>query len=140
MFLLDTNVVSELRKAATAHPAVAAWAESVPLGRMFISVATVLEIEREILRIARRDERQGDALLAWLHKTVLRQFSDRILSIELDVAMRCAAFHVPDPRPELDALIAATALVHDMTVVTRNTKDFEPMGVKLLNPWTHLEG
>lgn len=139
MFLLDTNVVSELRKAATAHPAVAAWAESVPFGRMFISVATVLEIERGILRIARRDERQGDALLAWLHKTVLRQFSDRILSVELDVALRCAALHVPDPRPELDALIAATALVHDLTLVTHNTKDFGPMGVKLFNPWTQAE-
>ena len=139
MFLLDTNVLSELRKDATAHPAVAAWAESVALGRMFVSVATILEIERGILRIARRDVRQGEALKTWLHKTVLQQFSDRILPVELDVALSCAALHVPDPRPELDALIAATALVHDLTVVTRNTTDFEPMGVKLFNPWTHAE-
>jgi predicted nucleic acid-binding protein len=135
MFLLDTNVVSELRKSATAHPAVTAWAESIALTQMSISVVTILEIERGILQIARRDPRQGDALHAWLHKTLVSQFSDRILDVEPDIALRCAALHVPDPRPELDALIAATALVHNLTVVTRNTRDFEGTGVKIFNPW-----
>ena len=135
MFLLDTNVVSELRKSATAHPAVTAWAESTALAQMSVSVVTILEIERGILQIARRDPRQGDALHAWLRNSLVSQFSDRILDVGPDIALHCAALHVPDPKPELDALIAATALVHDLTVVTRNTKDFAATGVKLFNPW-----
>ncbi|MEQ1949943.1 type II toxin-antitoxin system VapC family toxin [Mesorhizobium sp. CN2-181] len=135
MFLLDTNVVSELRKASTAQPGVAAWAESVSLHEMFISVVTILEIERGILHIARRDRRQGEALQGWLHQTLIARFSGRVLDIAPAIALCCAALHVPDPRPELDALIAATGLVHDLTIVTRNTRDFEGTGAKLFNPW-----
>ncbi len=137
MFLLDTNVVSELRKSASADPAVAAWAESAAPAEIFISVVTILEIERGILRLMRRDPRQGDALHRWLHHILISQFSDRVLNVGLDVALRSATLHVPDPRPELDALIAATALVHDLTVVTRNSRDFEGTGVRLFNPWEY---
>lgn len=135
MFLLDTNVVSELRKFEKTHPSVVAWAESAAVEQMHVSVLTILEIERGILQIARRDRHQGVALHEWLHRTLISQFAGRILDVGLNVALRCAALHVPDPKPELDAMIAATALVHDLTVVTRNTRDFEGTGVKLFNPW-----
>ena len=136
MFLLDTNVVSELRKSRTAHPSVAAWAESTVLEQMHISVATILEVERGILQAARRDRAQGAALQRWLQQILIPQFAGRVLDVDTNVALRCAALHVPDPKPELDAMIAATALVHDLTVVTRNTRDFAGTGVKLFNPWT----
>ncbi|MFA7292224.1 MAG: type II toxin-antitoxin system VapC family toxin [Rhodocyclaceae bacterium] len=138
MFLLDTNVVSELRKAkagkADAH--VTAWAGSVPYGSLFISAITVLELEMGVLQVERRDAAQGKILREWLDKHVLPAFHDRILPIDAVVAQRCARLHVPDPRAERDALIAATALVHGMTVVTRNLSDFQPTGVPLLNPWS----
>lgn len=137
MFLLDTNVVSELRKAKAgkADPNVTAWASGVPFGSLFISAITVLELEMGVLLVERRDFAQGATLRQWLSKHVLPAFHDRILPIDVAVAQRCAALHVPDPRAERDALIAATALVHGMTVVTRNVGDFQPTGAPLLNPW-----
>jgi toxin FitB len=137
MFLLDTNVVSELRKAKAgkADANVTAWASGVPYGSLFISAITVLELEMGVLLVERRDHDQGAILREWLDKHVLPAFHDRILPIDLAVAQRCARLHVPDPRAERDALIAATALVHGMTVVTRNTSDFQPTGVPLVNPW-----
>ena len=137
MFLLDTNVVSELRKAKTgkADLNVTAWAGGLPSASLFISAITVLELEMGILQLERRDAVQGAMLREWLDKHVLPAFHDRILSIDAAVAQRCARLHIPDPRAERDALIAATALVHGMTVVTRNTADFEATGVPLLNPW-----
>jgi len=137
MFLLDTNVVSELRKAKSgkADANVTAWAGSVPYGSLFISAITLLELEMGVLLVARRDPNQGAILRAWLDKHVVPAFHDRILPIDVAVAQRCARLHVPDPRAERDALIAATALVHGMTVVTRNISDFQPTGVPLLNPW-----
>jgi predicted nucleic acid-binding protein len=137
MFLLDTNVVSELRKARTgkANPHVVSWASRVPAGSLFISAITVLELETGVLLIERRDSAQGVLLRAWLDEQVIPAFAERVLSIDVDVARRCAGLHVPDPRAERDALIAATALVHGMTVATRNVVDFVPTGVPVFNPW-----
>ena len=137
MFLLDTNVVSELRKAKAgkADANVSTWAGSVPFGSLFISAITLLELEIGVLQVERRDAAQGSILRAWLDRHVLPAFHDRILPIDVVVARRCARLHVPDPRAERDALIAATALVHGMTVVTRNVSDFQHTGVPLLNPW-----
>ncbi len=137
MYLLDTNVVSELRKAKTRRidRRVAAWEKAVSASEMFLSVVSLLELEIGILLIERRDAIQGRLLRSWMNNRVLSAFEGRIVSIDLDVVRRCAALHVPNPRPERDALIAATALVHGMTVVTRNVRDFEPMNVPILNPW-----
>jgi len=139
MFLLDTNVVSELRKirSGKADVRVAKWADSVDAGSLHISVITVLELEIGILQLERKDPRQGAVLRAWLDKRVLPEFNSRIVPIDTAVAQRCASLHVPDPRTERDALIAATALVHGMTVVTRNLADFEPTGALALNPWIY---
>jgi toxin FitB len=101
---------------------------------MFLSVITVQELELGTLQMERRDATQGRALRNWLDKMVLPAFAGRVLPIDLPVALRCAAIHVPNPHPERDAFIAATALVHGMTVVTRNTQDFESTGVRLIDP------
>lgn len=137
MYLLDTDVVSELRKikAGKAHPNVAAWSVAVAPTETFLSAISVLELERGVLRIERRDAAQGAVMRAWMDEHVLPTFGGRILSIDTGVARHCAKLHIPDPRPERDALIAATALVHGMTVVTRNVEDFKPTGVAILNPW-----
>ena len=137
MFLLDTNVVSELRKirAGGAHPNVARWSESVEAVDLYLSSISVLELETGILQMERRDTRQGKALRTWLENQVLPEFNGRVLAVDVAVARRCAHLHVPDRRGERDALIAATALVHGMTVVTRNVDDFAPTRVSVLNPW-----
>ena len=137
MFLLDTNVVSELRKVrlGKADPHLTEWADSVDAGSLHISAITVLELEIGILQLARKDPRQGTVLRTWFDTLVLPEFNGRIFAVDTAVAQRCARLHVPDPRAERDALIAATALVHGMTVVTRNVADFEASGVPLLNPW-----
>ena len=137
MFLLDTNVISELRKAGDgkADANVTAWLAGVDAGTLYLSAMTLMELELGILRIERRDAAQGTRLRAWMTHHVLPEFMDRTLSVDAVVALRCASLHVPDPRAERDALIAATALVHGMTVVTRNLGDFEATGVPLLNPW-----
>jgi hypothetical protein len=137
MFVLDTNVVSELRKAASgnADPRVVAWASSIRPAALFLSVVTFMEIEQGILQLERRDLRQGAVIRHWFVRQVQPAFAGRVLPIDDTVALRCARLHVPDPRNERDALIAATALVHGMTVVTRNAADFAPTGVPLLDPW-----
>ena len=137
MFVLDTNVVSELRKARAgkAHPKVVAWAAHRPAAELYVSAITILELEIGVLRIERRDGAQGALLRAWLDGQVLPAFAGRVLPFDTAVAQRCARLHVPDARSERDALIAATALVHGMTVTTRNAADFEPMGVPVFNPW-----
>jgi toxin FitB len=135
MFLLDTNVVSELRRARRTDPNVAAWAESVPQEDMFLSSVTILELEMGALRLARRDGDRGRAIQRWIQDRVLRAFADRILAVDTAVARRCAPLHGPHPRPYRDSLIAATALVHGLVVATRNRADFEPMAVPILNPW-----
>ncbi len=135
MFLLDTNVVSELRRPERAAANVRAWASNTPTDHYAISVVTVQELERGTLLMERRDPIQGSILRRWLEQEVLARLAPRILNIDSAIARRCARLHVPDPRPERDALIAATALTHGLTVVTRNVGDFEPMGVAVLNPW-----
>lgn len=137
MYVLDTNVVSELRKAKSgkADKNVTAWAVSVQPSSLFLSAMTVLELETGILMVERRDPVQGAVLRAWLNDHVLLAFVGRVLAVDTAVAQRCARLHVPDPRADRDALIAATALVHGMTVVTRNVIDFAPTGVQILNPW-----
>lgn len=137
MYLLDTNVVSELRKVRSgkADPNVAAWTESVDAADLFVSAITIMELELGVLSIERKDATQGAMLRAWLDQHVLPEFSRRTLPVDTAVAQRCARLHVPDKRGERDALIAATALVHDMTVATRNVADFQPTGVAIFNPW-----
>jgi predicted nucleic acid-binding protein len=137
MYLVDTNVVSELRKKnyGKAEPAVVAWGNTAVPETLFLSVISILELEHGMLLMTRRDPRQGRALQTWLTNDVMPSFSGRILNIDTAVARRCAALHVQDPRPERDAMIAATALVHGMTIVTRNEKGFALPGVKVFNPW-----
>ena len=135
MFLLDTNVVSELRKTTRADATVRAWAEKIPADSFWLSTISVLELEIGVLRMERRDSAQGALLRQWLEKWVLVRFGERLLDVDVTIARQCAKLHVPDPRPERDALIAATALIRGLTLVTRDTGDFEPMGVALLNPW-----
>ena len=135
MFLLDTNVVSELRKTTKAHPGVRAWAGSLPAAILYLAAISILELEIGVLRMERRDSKQGAILRAWMDGHVLPTFAGRVLAIDTTVARRSAAFHVPDPRSDHDALIAATALVHGMTVVTRNVNHFQAMGVAVVNPW-----
>ncbi|MDR7928293.1 type II toxin-antitoxin system VapC family toxin [Acidithiobacillus thiooxidans] len=135
--ILDTNVVSELRKVrlGKANMNVTAWAESVDATDLFVSAITIMELELGVLSIERKDATQGALLRTWLEQHVLPEFSRRTLSVDTAVAQRCARLHVPDKRGERDALIAATALVHGMTVVTRNVADFKSTGVPLINPW-----
>jgi toxin FitB len=137
MYLLDTNVVSELRKGNTGkvNRNVSAWARSVSVPTLFLSAISILELEIGILRIERRDRSRGAMLRTWMQDYVLPSFSGRILPIDTPVAQRCAALHVPTPCSERDAMIAATAMIHGMTVVTRNISDFEAIGVPLINPW-----
>jgi toxin FitB len=137
MYLLDTNVISELRipRARSANPNVVGWARTVPAASLYISVVTMLEIELGMLQIERHDRTQGAILRNWIQNQILPQFSGRILAIDVPIARLCASLHVPDPRSERDAYIAATALVHRMTVVTRNVIDFTPTRVPTLNPW-----
>jgi predicted nucleic acid-binding protein len=136
-YLLDTNVVSELRKVKTGKidRRVAAWEKTISATQMYLSAVSVFELEIGILLIERRDAAQGSMLRRWMDELVLPAFEGRILPIDLETTRRCAPLHVPDPKPERDAWIAATALLHGMTVVTRNVKHFEPMGVTVLNPW-----
>ncbi|EDX83583.1 hypothetical protein S7335_763 [Synechococcus sp. PCC 7335] len=137
MFLLDTNVVSELRKvgAGRANPQVTRWAIATPGEQTFLSAITIFELERGVLQIERRDYEQGKALRQWLNDGVLANYANRIIPFDTKIAQRCASLHVPDPQSDYDAMIAATALENSLIVVTRNTKDFEKTGVKLLNPW-----
>ena len=140
MYLLDTDVVSELRKIrlGKADRHVAKWADSLDAAELYISVITVQELEICVLLAERRDPSQGAVLRAWLNDHVLPAFSERILTVDVAVAQRSARLHVPNPRPVRDGLIAATARVHGMTVVTRNVADFEPTGVAVLNPWERV--
>jgi predicted nucleic acid-binding protein len=137
MFLLDTNVISELRKARAgrADVNVVAWIRSVPAASLFLSAIVIQELEIGTLLAERRDAAKGALLRAWLDDHVLPTFSERILPVDTTVALRSAVLHVPNPRPIRDGLIAGTALTHGMTLVTRNVSDFEPTGARLLNPW-----
>jgi predicted nucleic acid-binding protein len=136
-YLLDTNVISELRKVrgGRADPAVAAWADTVHADLLFLSAISLHEIELGVLRVERRDRHQGAILRSWLERALLPAFAGRILPIDAAIARRSAALHVPDARPLADGFIAATALVHSLVVVTRNVADLGGVGVDVLNPW-----
>jgi predicted nucleic acid-binding protein len=137
MYLLDTNLVSELRKVRSgkADPGVAAWADEVDASSLFLSSITLHELKLGVLLAERRDPTQGVLLRHWLEQAVMPAFAGRILAVDAAVARRSAALHGPDPKPFRDGLIAATALVHRLVVVTRNLADFKATGVPLLNPW-----
>jgi toxin FitB len=134
-FLLDTNVVSEMRRPTRLPKPVTKWFDAASAEVMFVSVATLLEIEVGIRRLERRDPHQGAILRRWKRQSLAPAFSGRILMIDEEIADCCAGLQVPDPRPLLDALIAATAIVRRLTLITRNVADFAHMPVRLFNPW-----
>ena len=137
MFLLDTNVVSELRKirSGKADKNLARWADHLDASELYVSVITLQELEIGVMLMERRDNPQGKVLRMWFENYVLPAFRGKILPVDTAVARRGASLHVPNPSPVRDSLIAATALVHGMTVVTRNVSDFERTGVPIMNPW-----
>jgi toxin FitB len=137
MYLLDTNVVSELRKVrqGKADPGVMRWAAGIASSDLYISVITVQELEIGVMLAERRDLEKGKILRSWFENRVLPAFKQRILAVDIQISRYSAKLHVPDPRPIRDAFIAATGMVYGMTVVTRNVRDFEPMGVAFINPW-----
>jgi predicted nucleic acid-binding protein len=137
MFVLDTNLVSELRKVrfGKADAQVAKWANSINAASLYVSAITIMELEIGVLQIQRRDPAQGAMLCAWMDRRVLPEITGRVLPVDAAVAQCCARLNVPDPYAQRDALIVATALVHGMTVVARNLADFQPSGVALLNLW-----
>tara|TARA_B100001996_G_C18618935_1_gene576881 strand:- start:393 stop:815 length:423 start_codon:yes stop_codon:yes gene_type:complete len=138
MYLLDTNVISELRKGKSgkANQNVIKWASHTASTSLYISVMTVLELEMEILAKERKDTHQGAILRAWLDNHVMPAFAERILPIDTEVAQHCAKLHIPNPRSDRDALIAATALAHGMALITRNVSDFDNINVEMINPWS----
>jgi len=142
MFLLDTNVVSELRKVPDGRtdPAVVAWFSAADENRLFLSVVTLMELEMGIARLDRRDHAQADMLRRWLRDHVRPAFADRILPITSEIASRCALLNVPDPRPQQDAWLAATALTHGLGIVTRNVADFAGTTATIINPWDPVAG
>jgi predicted nucleic acid-binding protein len=135
MYVLDTNVISELRQGKpNQSPEVRVWASDKPVSHLFISAISILELEIGVLALERRTPPQGSALRVWLNG-VKASFSGRILPFTENTATLCAALHVPDPKSERDAMIAATALEHRMTVVTRNVSDFAGTHAKVINPF-----
>lgn len=136
MYLVDTNAISDLRVKSKINAKVVEWFSNISEGDLYLSVITLMELEKGVLGKERKDKAQGTILRDWLDNYILPTFQDRTLPIDAGIALSCARLHVPDKRAEADSLIAATAIAHGMTVVTRNLKDFKGMGVKLINPWT----
>nr|UOP04213.1 type II toxin-antitoxin system VapC family toxin [Conchiformibius kuhniae] len=137
-YLLDTNVLSEIRKIKNgrANTGVVQWAQTANKAELCVSVITVLELEKGCLLKQRHDPQQGSLLLHWFETVFLPEFADKTLPVNTEIARLCARLHVPDKKPQFDSLIAATALHHDLILLTRNTKDFSASGVKLFNPFS----
>ena len=135
MFLLDTNVISELR-VGKANPSadVRRWAAEIPGNQLYLSAVSILELETGVRLLERNDDHRGQILRSWM-ESLMREFSSRVLTFGSATALLCAALHIPDRRPDRDAMIAATAREHAYTIVTRNTADFAGCDVQLLNPW-----
>lgn len=142
MYILDTNVISELRKkkSGKANLNVIRFIDALTPERLFVSAISILELEIGVRQMELRDQAQGLRLRGWLTRQVLPGFENRILPVDTEVALRCAGLHVPNRQSDRDAMIAATALAHRMVVVTRNISDFAPTGVELINPWKADEG
>jgi predicted nucleic acid-binding protein len=141
LYLLDSNIVSEFRKVPTgrANLGVVTWAQSVPVATLFISAITLMELEKGVQLKVQQDPMAGEILRRWMVEKVQPSFEGRVLAVDAAVAIENAGYHVSDPRPLADSLIAATARIHNLYVVTRNVKDFEPFeayGLRILNPWT----
>lgn len=135
MYLLDTNVVSELRRGARADAGLRAWNDGVAESACWLSSMTLFELRLGALQKQRRDPAQGEVLLRWIAR-VRDAFAGRIIELDVDGWMRCAELHVPRPRPLRDSVIATCALLHGLTVVTRNERDFVGTGAPVLNPWS----
>ena len=131
---MDTNVVSALRIRGR-HRAVEDWAIAIPLANQFVTATTVAEIERGVIAKERSDARQGLILRRWFNEHVLPAFADRVLPFDLSAARILASYRVPEHAPFDDALIAAVAQSTHLTVATRNTRHFDPLGVPCINPW-----
>lgn len=136
-YVLDTNVVSALRVRGR-NPQVETWAASVPVADQFVTATTIAEIERGVVAKERSDPPQGEVLRWWFEGHVLPAFADRVLPFDLPAARILATYRVPEHAPLDDALISAIAQASEMTVVTRNTRHFEPLGVACLNPWSQI--
>ncbi len=134
-YLLDTNVVSEARRSQRLPDRVLRRLAELPGSQCFLSAISLFEIEVGIRRVERSDPPQGAILRRWKLHTVTEAFRGRVLPVDEAVAEIAATLHIPNPRPQLDSFIAATAIVHGMTLVTRNVADFESVAVALLNPW-----
>ena len=133
-FLLDTNVISEVRKRGRADQSVVAWFRQHRREELYISVLTVGELRRGVERVRRKDPTSASALDTWLRRT-LTEFSDRIIGVDRAIAERWGRIGIPDPVPAVDGLIGATALEWDLVVVTRDVKHFSQIGVRYLNPF-----
>lgn len=137
MFLVDTNILSEMRKADRGNPGVVEWATGTPPGLLFISVISLHEIEIGVLRAERSDKEKGAMLRAWMEIGLKPTFADRLLDVDLKISLMAAQWHVPDPAPVRDSLIGATALAHQLKVVTRDVRDYSRFpDLEVLNPWS----
>jgi toxin FitB len=137
MYLLDTNIISESRKLGSTRidRNAARWFAQVDVESTFISAMTLFELERGVRQIERRDAQQGVVLRRWLSDQIMTTYEQRTLPLSRAVALICASLHIPDPKSERDAWIAATAIDAGLTVVSRNVSDFANMGVRVINPF-----